>query len=281
MSEPTICLTFDFDAMCVWWGALGLKSPGPLSRGEFGARVGTPRILKVLAENDVKATFFIPGHTIDTWPDLCREIRDAGHEIGHHGYMHEAPGSLDPERERKVLERGLAAMRKHLDITPRGYRSPAWDLSDKTLSYLREYEFAYDSSLLATDFEPYWCREGDVFHEDAAFQFGKEIELVEIPGSWSLDDLPQYEFIVTKTGIWPGSANPRQMQERWLEELDFMAEEIPEGVFNMTFHPQSTGRGARIRVLEAMIQRGRELGARFARMGEAADEWAAAHKLRQ
>jgi peptidoglycan-N-acetylglucosamine deacetylase len=89
MPRHLVCLTFDFDALSLWI-ARGMTTPTPISQGEFGA-VGAERILALLASHAIPATWFIPGHTIETYPALCTRIYAAGHEIGHHGYAHEAP----------------------------------------------------------------------------------------------------------------------------------------------------------------------------------------------
>src|SRR5687768_388084 len=108
-SEPraTVCLTFDFDAISIWIGPYGATSPSMISRGEFGV-VGVERILRLLERKSIPATFFIPGHTADTYPESVRAIAAAGHEIGHHGYLHENPVTLSLEEERRVMERGFA-----------------------------------------------------------------------------------------------------------------------------------------------------------------------------
>jgi peptidoglycan/xylan/chitin deacetylase (PgdA/CDA1 family) len=272
-----VCLTFDFDAMCGWGEVFGMFSPTPLSRGEFGPRVAVPRLLDILRREGVRAAFYTPGHTIDSYPVLCRRIIDEGHEIGHHGYFHESPVDLEEADERRVLEKGLEAMERNLDgYRPVGYRSPAFDLSPNSTRILREYGFTYDSSMMAQDFEPYWCRTGDRMPRDRGFEFGKEIDLVEMPVSWSLDDFIQLEYVVTPNLLLPGAQTPRQVEERWLEDLDFAAEEVPGGVFVMTFHPQCIGRGARIRIVERMIDHSRRLGANLVTPREAAESWAAA-----
>jgi peptidoglycan-N-acetylglucosamine deacetylase len=269
-----VCITFDFDAMSVWGALFNAHSPGPLSRGEFGGRVAVPRLLKVLEREGVKAAFFTPGHTIDTYPDLCRRILAEGHEIGHHGYFHEGPVDLAEAEEREVLDRGLEAMDRNLDgYRPRGYRSPAWDLSANSTKLLVEYGFRYDSSMMAQDFEPYWCRTGDEMPRDRAYHFGPEIDLVEIPVSWSLDDFPQLETVFHAGGFMPGFQNPKGVESRWVEELEFAAEEMPGGVFTITFHPQCSGRGARIRVVENIIAKAKELGANLVTPSEVADAW--------
>jgi len=156
-SRPTVCLTFDFDAISVWLGSFGVDTPTAISRGEFGARVGVPRILRLLAREQINATFYIPGHTVDSVPEVCAEIRDAGHEIGHHGYLHESPVTLDEQHEREVIEKGLESLQR-LGVTPAGYRSPGWDLSANSVRLLLEYSFVYDSSMMGADYQPYWCR---------------------------------------------------------------------------------------------------------------------------
>jgi peptidoglycan/xylan/chitin deacetylase (PgdA/CDA1 family) len=271
-----VCLTFDFDAMCAWGEVFQQYSPTPVSRGEFGARVAVPRILKILKRENVRAAFYIPGHTIDTYPDLCRQIIAEGHEVGHHGYFHEGPSTREEDEERAVLEKGLEVMDKQLDgYRPAGYRSPSFDLSPNSTKLLHEYGFKYDSSMMAQDFEPYWCRTGDKMERDRAFEFGPELELVEIPVSWTLDDFVQLEYVVSPGLSLSGSQNPKEIEERWLGDLDFAAEEVPGGVFNMTFHPQCIGRGARIRIVENMISRAKELGADLVTPREVAEAWAA------
>ncbi|MBS1878844.1 MAG: polysaccharide deacetylase [Actinobacteria bacterium] len=269
-----VCLSFDFDAISLW-GAIGQTSPTPVSRGEFGARVAVPRLLALLAEAEVQATFFVPGHTIDTYPELCRRILAEGHEIGHHGYLHEGPVALSEGEERAVLERGLESMERQLDgYRPAGYRSPAWDLSANTTRLLVEYGFEYESSMMAQDFEPYWCRTGDRMPPDRGFEFGPEIALVELPVSWSLDDFVELEYVYAPPLVLPAAKNPREVEARWLADMDFAAEAVPGGVFTMTFHPQVIGRGARIRIVAAMIAHAVALGANLVTTAAAARAWA-------
>jgi peptidoglycan/xylan/chitin deacetylase (PgdA/CDA1 family) len=270
-----MCLTFDFDAISAWAGSVGLTTPSAVSRGEFSARVAVPRVLDVLARAEVQATFFVPGITIEAWPDLCRRILAEGHEIGHHGHHHITPVQLDEAAEREQLERGLEAMDRCLGgHRAVGYRSPGADLSANSTRLLLEHGFRFESSMSAQDFEPYWCRTGDVVEPTGETAFGPEIELLEIPFSWSLDDFPQLEFVF---GLLEGLADPRKAERMWLADLDYMVEEVPGGVFCMCFHPEVIGRGARIRVLERMIARGKEHGMRFATAGAAAEDWVTRH----
>ena len=116
----TVCLTFDFDAMSVWFGYAN-TTPAMLSRGEYGATVGVPRILKLLNEYNIKATFFIPGHTIDSFPHPVDDILSAGHEVAHHSYAHVDPSEQTPEEERRDMERALATLRR-IGVNPVGFR---------------------------------------------------------------------------------------------------------------------------------------------------------------
>jgi peptidoglycan/xylan/chitin deacetylase (PgdA/CDA1 family) len=189
-----ICLTIDFDAMSSWL-ALGLATPAYTSRGEFGARVGVPRLLSLLEKYQIQATWFIPGHTIDTYPEIAKEISRRGHEIAHHGYCHENPAKLSQNEENDILLKGMKSIQSVTGGTPAGYRSPAWDVSANTLKLLRDNGFKYDSSLMGDDYRPYKCRINDNPLTDRAFEFGEEIDIIEFPVSWSLDDWPHFEYV--------------------------------------------------------------------------------------
>jgi peptidoglycan/xylan/chitin deacetylase (PgdA/CDA1 family) len=269
-----VCLTFDFDALSPWlyWGN---SSPSPLSRGEFGARIGAPRILNLLERYTIPTTWFIPGHTIDTFPDRVRAVHAAGHEIGNHGYCHEKPVDLEPDRERQVLEMGNEAVIRLTGSAPRGYRSPSWELSPNSLELLHSMGFVYDSSLMGTDYQPYYCRLGDVLNKDSAYVFGREVDMVELPISWLMDDFPHFEYIRPYGG---GLKDPDQVFNIWRAEFDFVYEQEPGSVFILTMHPQCIGRGPRTLMLERLIQHMQARpNVRFMRMGEVVDEWKKDH----
>src|SRR5438477_508118 len=114
MPNSTIALTFDFDALSVWFSYPN-TTPAMLARGEYGARVGVPRVLDLLRDHGIAATFFIPGHTLDSFPEQVATILDAGHEVAHHSYAHVDPSTQTPDAERRDLERGV-----RLDARPRG-----------------------------------------------------------------------------------------------------------------------------------------------------------------
>lgn len=274
MTQTKVCISFDFDAISVWMGSFGQATPTAISRGEFGAEVATPRILDLLEREAVPSTWFIPGLDAETYPQVCKRIRDSGHEIGHHGYCHESPVALDEADERRVLERGLEALDGVLGVTPYGYRSPAFDLSPNSVRLLSEYGFEYDSSMMANDFEFYYCREADVMHRDRVPEWGRATELVEAPVSWSLDDFPFMELVVSPPIVFPASTDIRAMGERWISDLDFLVNDLGGGgVFTLTLHPAAIGRGSRLRLLESVIRRGKELGVEFTTIHNAVADW--------
>lgn len=269
-NDCTVCLTFDFDAISSHL-IRGETTPTFISRGEFGARQGVPRILALLADHGLPATFFVPGHTCDTFPERCREIAAAGHEIAHHGYCHEVPATLTREQEADILERGSAAIARVAGKRPLGYRSPSWDLSVNSLDLLLGAGFQYDSSLMADDFTPHLCRLGDEGDTTSGYRFGRDVPLVQMPVSWVLDDYPIFEWNGARGS---GLAAPSAVEEIWREEFNFMYEHVPGGVFTLTMHPKVIGRSHRMRMLERLIRHMRGLpGVRFARLGDCAAEW--------
>lgn len=279
-SRATVCLTFDFDAISLWIGPFAARSPSMISRGEFGA-VGCQRILQLLDREGIPATFFVTGHTAETYPDITRAIVAAGHEIGHHGYLHENPLALETaEREREVLLRGLDVLDTITGVRPLGYRSPSWDNSPWTIELLLEAGFQYESSLMGDDFTPYWCRVGDVTQDDGPYLFGKPADLVEMPVSWVLDDFPHFEYVslrsagINRTGLSAAS----KVEEIWRDEFRFMYRDVPNGVFTLTMHPQVIGRGHRLLMIERLIAFMKEHpGTRFNTLGAAAADFRAAH----
>lgn len=277
--DVTVCLSFDFDAMSVWISSFRTDSPNALSRGEFG-RVGAGRILDLLALREIPSTWFIPGHTIEAFPQTCERVVADGHEVGHHGYCHENPKGQSEEEERATLERGSELIRKLAGQAPRGYRAPAGSFSQRTVALLAERGFRYDSSLLGDDFTPYYCRVGDEAATDRPYVFGKRVDLVELPFSWNLDDFPAFEFTATRHGTNPGLADPERVFNIWRGEFDYLYERLGAGVYVLTMHPQTIGRGHRMLMLERLLDHIAERsGVRFETMGAYADRWRREHPL--
>ncbi len=268
-------LTFDFDAMSVWLGSYKSRNPSVISRGEFGA-VAVPRILDLLAKHNVPGSFCIPGHTALAYPALVKRIRDEGHEIAHHGWVHENPADFDEAGERENLEQGLKALKNVAGVTPKGYRSPAWDFSENTVKILLDYGFLYDSSLMGSDFLPYYARMGDRYDDKSPYVFGPNVDLVELPVTWLLDDFPHFEF----AGDTQGLSAPSKVEEIWRAEFDYGRLNVPGGLFNLTMHPQVIGRGHRLMMLERLIAYFKGLpDVTFTTLADYAETWRAANPL--
>jgi peptidoglycan-N-acetylglucosamine deacetylase len=268
VARSLVCLTFDFDSVALPI-AQGQTTPTPISRGEFGV-VAAQRLLELLRRHAITTTWFVPGLTIDTYPDACRAIAAAGHEVGHHGYDHVPPASLSREAEADQLARGNDAIERIAGRRARGYRSPAWDLSRHSVELLLEQGFVYDSSLMGHDYLPYRVRSGDVVEPGKPIAFGRETKLVELPVSWSLDDYPHFEY-VRGAGLRAASA----VLENWLADFDYLAETLAWGVITYTFHPFVIGRGHRIRMLERLIVELYARGAVFVTAEQAVADWTA------
>jgi peptidoglycan/xylan/chitin deacetylase (PgdA/CDA1 family) len=272
MKRHLVCLTFDFDAMSGFI-ARGMTSATPVSRGEFGADVATPRILELLKKYRIHSSWYIPGHTLETYPDRCRQVYDAGHEIGHHGWSHVPPALLNRQEEEEGLVRANEQIKKLTGRYARGYRSPAWDLSPHSVELLLKHGFIYDSSMMGNDFTPYRVRQGDLITLDKPAIFGKTTRLIEMPVSWTLDDHPHFEFIRTKEWILQGLMNANLVLDDWINDFNYMKKKLDWGVIIYTFHPYVIGRGGRMSILEKLIRKLKDNGVVFTTVEAAAAEY--------
>jgi peptidoglycan/xylan/chitin deacetylase (PgdA/CDA1 family) len=272
MAKHIVCLTFDFDAMSGFI-ARGMTSPTPVSRGEFGADVAAPRLLALLKKHRIQTSWYIPGHTLETYPARCREVFDAGHEIGHHGWTHVPPALLTCDKEEEGLTRANEQIKKLTGSYARGYRSPSWDLSPHSIELLLKHGFAYDSSMMGDDYTPYRVRQGDVIELEKPAVFGKATRLIEMPISWTLDDYPHFEFIRTKDWILPGLMNYNLVLENWVNDFLYMKQILKWGVITYTFHPFVIGRGGRMLMLEKLIKKLKAEGAVFMTLEQAVAEY--------
>src|SRR5918993_1106670 len=242
MPRHIACLSFDFDT---WSGfaARGMATPTPVSRGEFGV-VGAGRILDLLGSRGIPSSWYVPGVVIKTYPRACERIVAAGHE---------------------AIE-GLTGG------GPRGYRSPSWDLSDRTIDLMLRHGLRYDSSMMGHDCEPYFARRGDKVAADAPMVFGETTDLAEIPISWSLDDHPHFEFIRSKDEVLPGLSNANAVLENWVADFEYMRRTTDWGMLVYTFHPYVIGRGHRMIILEKLIDALGRMGAEFATLDQVQEE---------
>lgn len=245
-----VALGADFDAQSLWM-ADNNTSPSYLSRGDFGAQVGLPRVLDLFRKYHIKATFCTPTHTMLTYPRQIESILKEGHEIAAHGVFHEKILMLEPARERELMELQIEHHIKIIGRRPRGYRSPSWDFTSQTLQLLEEFQFEWDSSLMGRDFEPYHPRPVVVDYEKGN-KFGPPSPILEFPVSWYLDDFPFFEFYPS-VGL-PGTSSTTMLYERWKDSFDFAILNEISGVFVLTVHPQTIGRAQNIMMYERLIQ---------------------------
>ena len=241
----------------------GEDSPCDMSRGLFRGEVGGPRLIRLVEMYSLLATWFVPGHSIETFPDLTRMIVDAGHEIGVHGYSHENPIAMTREQATAILDRSIELIGKVSGRRPTGYVSPWWEFSPVTNEILLERGIKYDHSLMHKDFEPYYVRVGDswkkIDYTKAAETWmeplvrGTETDLVEIPANWYLDDLPPMMFNKAATNSH-GFVSPRDIEQMWRDQFDWVYREMDQAVFTMTIHPDVSGRPQVLLMLERLIE---------------------------
>ena len=231
--------TFDVDAeSAVLWGNDAVAARmSVMSHQAYGPLVGLPRILELLDTHQIPATFFVPGHTAHRYPAAVRRIVEAGHEIAHHGYLHEQPTALTLAQEIEALDRGLQALAEVAGVRPVGYRAPMWDLSWRTPELLVERGFLYDSSLMDAD-HPYELAVGDG-------------SVVEIPIQWALDDWEQYCYLpdIAGSGL---IESPRKARELW--QLEFDALRAAGACWVLTNHPFLSGRASRAAALGDLMR---------------------------
>jgi peptidoglycan/xylan/chitin deacetylase (PgdA/CDA1 family) len=254
----------DIDAVAGWLGSYGGQdSPSDIQRGMFAGEVGVPRLLKFLQRAGIRASWFIPGHSLETFPDQVRMVVDGGHEIGAHGYSHENPINMTPAQERRVMERSVELIEKVSGARPRGYVAPWWEMSDQTAELLLANGFTYDHSQAYNDFLPFYARVGDSwtnidYSKDAddwmkPLVRGTTIDLVEIGANWYLDDLPPMMFIKNSPNSH-GFVNPRHLEEMWRDQFDWVYREMDYAVFAFTIHPDVSGRPQVLLMLERLTE---------------------------
>ena len=226
-----------------------------IAHQRYGPRVAVPRLLRMLDRVRLRTTFFIPGWVAETWPDVARSVRDAGHEIGHHGYLHESVRGVDEATEEGYLLRGLEALDSVLGVRPIGYRAPSWDMNFRTPALLAKHGFRYDSGLMDSD-HPYRLAAG-------------ESAVIELPVHWSLDDWNRWNYV-------PGYASspilrPSDVEAAWTEELEAIV--AVGGLFNLTMHPFISGRPSRAAAIERLIERARSIDGLWLAAGDEIAAW--------
>jgi peptidoglycan/xylan/chitin deacetylase (PgdA/CDA1 family) len=287
MSKKKIFVAYgvDVDAVAGWLGSYGGEdSPDDISRGLFAGEVGVPRLLNLFKKYNLKTSWFIPGHSIETFPKQIQMVVDDGHEIGIHGYSHENPIAMTAHQEETVLLRCIDLIQKVTGKRPTGYVAPWWEFSTVTNELLLKHGIKYDHSLMHNDFHPYYVRAGDnwtnIDYEKSADEWmkplirGQETDLIEIPANWYLDDLPPMMFIKTSPNSH-GFVNPRDIEQMWRDQFDWVYREHDYAVFTMSVHPDVSGRPQVLLMHERFIEyMNSHEGIEWATFDEIADDFA-------
>lgn len=221
-----------------------------LEQRRFGPRVGVHRLLSVLDDHGLRASFYIPGHYAHEHPSAVVAIAEAGHEIGLHGHLHEPPTALTKVEFAAALRRSREVLATVSGAAPTGFRSPSWDMTPESFEVLQDEGLDYDSSMMGYD-HPYLIG-----------------SLVEVPVQWSLDDAPFYRYV---GGSAPGNppVRPRDLAEAWCDELEAAARFGTLAV--ITVHDWLSGRGAAAAALDRVLARAADLGLWRATVAEVAD----------
>ena len=248
-ARVAVLLSFDVDAQT--WELMSGETPSisALSQGEFGTRVGLKRIVGLLDEHALPASFFVPAVTLMLRPEIIDLIQASGrHELGAHGWIHEHATWLSPAEELELMQRTLDLFEKKVGSRPVGYRAPSYDVSPSTIGILEKLGFLYDSSLMADD-RPYEINEK-----------GRPTGLVELPVEWIRDDA---------TLVDPRGDNytpPRELLDVFIDEFDKAYEEGT--MLLLIMHPRAIGHRSRIVILEELISHMKSKG----------DIWFATHR---
>jgi peptidoglycan/xylan/chitin deacetylase (PgdA/CDA1 family) len=253
----------DIDSVAGQIGSYGGgDSPNDIQRGIFATEVGVPRLLRLFKKYDMRTSFYIPGHSLETFPKEMDMIVEAGHEIGAHGYLHENPVAMTPTQEEDVLVKSIELIKGLTGEAPKGYVAPWWEMSAVTAALLQKYGFSYDHSQSYRDFQPFYARVGDewnvIDYSKTAKEWmhplkhGKEIDLVDIGANWYVDDLPPMMFMKNVPNSH-GFVSPRDIGQMWIDQFDWVYREMDYGVFPITIHPDVAGRPQVLLMLERVI----------------------------
>ena len=238
-AKCAVALTLDMDADSL----IHISRPNdsftrlyPISMGRYGPKVAIPRILNTYRRYNLKQSFFIPGWCLETYPDTVEAILMDGHEIGHHGYLHEDPVKTAGQ-QRVWFERTLELHKRVCGSKPRGYRAPIYNVTPEVIDLMIEYGLRYDSSMMADDI-PY------ALNTEAG-------TIYEIPVHWGTDDWPPFAHYDEIGYMMPVCAPSQGLMGFWEE---FEAQYDAGGFFMLILHPFLTGRLARWAKVEQWIE---------------------------
>jgi peptidoglycan/xylan/chitin deacetylase (PgdA/CDA1 family) len=234
-------ITFDMDADSL----IHISKPGdshrrlyPISMGKYGPEVAIPRILETYRRLGLRQSFFVPGWCVEQYPEAVEAMLEGGHEVGHHGYLHEDPTSHSHEQQVEWFDKAMEAHQKVAGNTPKGYRAPVYNITQGVIDMLVQRDFEYDSSLMGDDI-PY------MLNTDHG-------SLVEVPVHWGTDDWPPFAHYEEIGYMMPVKA-PSDGLNAFFEE--FEAQYEAGGLWHSIWHPFLTGRLARWRQVEAWLEK--------------------------
>ena len=253
------------DAVAGWLGSYGGEdSPNDISRGVFAGEVGTPRLLKLLNKYNIRSSWFIPGHSLETFPEQMAAVRDAGHEIGLHGYSHENPSKMSLQQQKDILDYTYKLVTEfNHGKPPAGNVAPWWEVSKESVQIMLDKGIVYDHSGMAHDCQAYYLRDEDkwtkIDYKAGAKNWmkplarGNPTALIELPANWYLDDLPPMMFMknVPNSHGW---VNPRDVEQVWKDMFTYCYREEEEFIFPITIHPDVSGRPQVLLMLERFIE---------------------------
>lgn len=302
-----VTLSFDFDAVSHWLGT-GCHPDNNMadySSGIFAGQVGGIRLLNLLKKMNIadKVTWFIPGHTMETFPDTVRQVVESGAEIGLHGYSHEGIYQMTEQQETDVLEKCIEVATKLCGKPPRGYRAPMYTIRETTVKLLRKHEFLYDSSLMHHDSQPYFTPSDPPiktidFSQPASswleptpiasqgYPDGQH-PLVEIPCGWYNEDMMPLQYLPHLANSM-GYVSTRVVEQMWKDKFMWLWENSTEGgeytdfIFPILMHPDTSGLSHIIGMSERMMVWLKSFGdsVEFCRHEDVANGWLAEQKKR-
>ncbi|KAF7560282.1 hypothetical protein G7046_g3863 [Stylonectria norvegica] len=295
-----VALSVDFDAVSHWLGT-GCHPDNNMadySSGIFSGQVGVYRLLDLFQKHKIadKVTWFIPGHTVETFPAAARAVVDSGAEIGLHGYSHEGIHQLTEDQERDVLDKCIEVATKLVGKKPRGYRAPMYTIRETTVKLLRQHEFLYNSSLMHHDSQPYFTpNDPPIEHIDfsqpasswlvptqiasQAYPEGQH-PLVELPCGWYNEDMMPLQYLPHLANSM-GYVSTRVVEQMWKDKFMWLWENSREGndsadfIFPILVHPDTSGMAHIIGMIERVIQWLQSFGneVQFCTNEQIATEW--------
>ncbi|KAL5001341.1 hypothetical protein BDV10DRAFT_199220 [Aspergillus recurvatus] len=256
----------DVDAVSGWINTRdgSPANPTEVSRGIFGATVGIDRLLKLWEKYNIKATWFVPGHSLESFPRQLGKVRDAGHEIALHGYTHEFVSTLSKQQQRDVLTRSINAVTAFTGKKPKGWTAPAWSTSADTVRLLEEFGIEYDRSFMHHDGQLYYLPDGSetyietdiskpASHWMQPMTALKPSSVVCVPANWHVDDWPPFQFSLKQPNSH-GYVDVYSVERTWKDIFRFLYREYEEFVFPISIHPQVSGKPQVMLMHERIIE---------------------------